>query len=126
GQGGKGQGGASDGDLFLEIDLLAHDLYAVDGKNLTLILPVTPWEAALGSSLEVSTLSGKVRLTIPSNSQSGKKFRLRGKGLGSDPSGDLYVVLKIVNPPVVTDQEKQSFDRLAELFDFNPRAEKVI
>src|SRR5690606_37925113 len=91
GQGGPGVGGGEPGDLFLEIELAPHPLYSVDGKNLTLTLPVAPWEAALGATVKVPTLAGPVNLKIPPNAQAGQKLRLKERGLPGDPPGDQYV-----------------------------------
>ena len=125
GQGNAGSGGGVRGDLFLEIEIKPHDIFEVQGKNLQLTLPVTPWEAALGANVEVPSPAGKVRLRIPQNSQSGKKFRLRGKGLPGNPPGDQYVILKIVNPVVTTETDKALFEQMKKTFHFNPRKEKV-
>ncbi|WP_299150878.1 DnaJ C-terminal domain-containing protein [uncultured Tateyamaria sp.] len=85
GQGMPGLRGA--GDLFLEITFAAHPVYRVDGRNLHLDLPVTPWEAALGGHVTMPTPEGKVDLRIPQNSRAGQKLRLRGKGLPGQPKG---------------------------------------
>jgi len=123
GQGAPGIGGGASGDLYLEVRLLPHPLYQVEDKNITLTLPLAPWEAALGAQVQVPTLGGKVRLNIPANSQSGQKLRLRGRGLpGSPPPGDQYVVLQIVNPPADSVAARELFRRMAGELDFNPRA----
>jgi curved DNA-binding protein len=82
------------------------------------VLPVTPWEAALGESVEVQTLGGKVNLKIPAGSQNGKRLRLKGRGLGN---GDQFVMLKLVNPPIESDADKAAYEALKEKFSFNPR-----
>ncbi|MDX1268360.1 MAG: DnaJ C-terminal domain-containing protein, partial [Oceanisphaera sp.] len=86
GQGGPGHSGGAAGDLFLEIELAPHPLFAVDGRDLLLTLPVAPWEAALGAKVEVPTLTGSVNLTVPKGSVGGKKLRLKGRGLGRNPT----------------------------------------
>jgi curved DNA-binding protein len=122
GQGNPGHGGAEAGDLLAKIHLAPHPLYSVENKDLTLIAPVTPWEAALGSKLAVPTLSGKKLVTIPANSQSGTKLRLGGLGLPGSPAGDFYVVLKIVVPPDVSDNAREKYSALAQEYStFNPR-----
>jgi curved DNA-binding protein len=122
GQGNPGYGGAEAGDLLAKIHLAPHPLYSVENKDLTLIAPVTPWEAALGSKLTVPTLGGRTRVTIPPNSQSGTKLRLAGLGLPGSPAGDFYVVLKIVVPPNVSDNAREKYAALAEEYStFNPR-----
>jgi curved DNA-binding protein len=123
GQGGPGYGGAENGDLLATIRLAPHPLYTVEDKNLTLVAPVAPWEAALGSKLTVPTLNGRTRVTIPAGSQTGAKLRLAGLGLPGTPPGDFFVVLKIVMPPHVTDKARAAYTELAQEFaDFNPRA----
>ena len=81
GQGAQGVAGGPPGDLFLEVAFEPHPLFGVDGRNITLELPITPWEAALGATVTVPTLGGKVDLKIPAGSQSGRKMRLKGRGL---------------------------------------------
>lgn len=122
GQGEPGSGPEHAGDLYLEIDFAEHALYDVDGNDITLVLPVAPWEAALGASVEVPTLGGKVNLKIPSNSQNGSKLRLKGRGLGS---GDQIVVLKIVNPRLESDKQKALFESMRDAFKFDPREKMV-
>lgn len=118
GQGEPAPGGSESGDLYLEINYAPHHLFDVDGNDITLVLPVSPWEAALGASVEVPTLGGKVNLKVPPNSQNGSKLRLKGRGLGA---GDQIVVLKLVNPRVVNDDEKALFESMGKKFAFNPR-----
>ena len=121
GQGGPGIGGGPNGDLYLEVELQKHPLYRVEGDDVYLDLPITPWEAALGAKVEVPTLKGKVALKIPPGSQSGKKLRLKGRGLGKIP-GDQYVVLQIHTPPADTDEKKAFYEEMARKMPFNPRA----
>ena len=122
GQGAPGIGGGASGDLYLEVWLLPHPLYQVEDKNITLTLPLAPWEAALGAQVQVPTLGGKVSLNIPANSQSGQKLRLRGRGLPGSPPGDQYVVLQIANPPADSVAARELFRHMAGELDFNPRA----
>jgi curved DNA-binding protein len=123
GQGQPGFGGADAGDLLLTIRLAPHPLYTVEGRNLTLVAPLAPWEAALGSKLTVPTPGGRTRVTVPAGSQSGSKLRLAGRGLPGAPPGDFFVVLKVVMPPNVTDKARGVYEDLArEYSDFNPRA----
>ena len=121
GQGGPGIGGGPNGDLYLEVELQNHPLYRVKGDDIYLDLPITPWEAALGAKVEVPTLKGKVALKIPPGSQSGKKLRIKGRGLGKIP-GDQYVVLQIHTPPADTDEKKAFYEEMARKMPFNPRA----
>jgi curved DNA-binding protein len=123
GQGAPGVGGGEPGDLFLEIEYAPHPHFSVDGKNILLTLPVTAWEAALGTTVEVPTLSGKVKLKIPASSNSGEKLRLKGKGLAGTSPGDQLVVLKIVLPKQHNEAAQALYKQLAEQeANFNPRA----
>jgi len=125
GKGAPGQGGAPDGDLYLNISLRPHDLFKVTGHNLYLEVPVTPWEAALGASVDIPTLAGKVSLKIPPGSRAGQKLRVRGRGLPrprSEEPGDLFAVLQVVTPSVLGEREKALYRELAEASSFNPRA----
>jgi len=120
GQGEPGAGKGDAGDLYLQIEYAPHPQFEVDGRDIVLVLPVTPWEAALGDNIEVPTLGGRVKLRIPANSQNGSRLRLKGKGLAK--TGDQIVVLKLVNPKATTDSERAAFESLATRFsDFNPR-----
>ncbi|NKC11369.1 MAG: DnaJ domain-containing protein [Gammaproteobacteria bacterium] len=109
-------------DLLLEIKLKAHEYFTVEGKDVHLILPLTPWEAALGAQVAVPTLGGKVDLRIPAGAKSGAKLRLKGRGLGQgDDAGDQFCVLSIALPPVRTEPEREAYLAMAQAFDFNPR-----
>jgi curved DNA-binding protein len=102
--------------------LVPHHLFDVQGINLLLTLPLTPWEAALGTKVEVPTLNGKINLNIPAQSQSGKKLRIKGKGLKSKSAqGDLLATIKIEIPPSTTNESKRLWEQLAEVEHFNPR-----
>jgi curved DNA-binding protein len=124
GQGGKGINGGPDGDLFLNVALHPHPLFRPTGHDLYLDLPLTPWEAALGATVEVPTLDGAVNLKVPPGSTTGGKLRLKGKGLAkpSGGHGDLYAIVQIVNPTVLNDRERELFRELAEQSKFDPRA----
>ncbi len=117
----RGQSGDG-GDLYLKIEIEKHPVYGVEGQDVLLTLPVSPWEAALGATVAVSTLGGKVNLKVPPNSQSGKKLRLKGRGLGE---GDQIVKLTIVNPEVKDDEARAAFEALAKQFDFDPRKRAI-
>jgi curved DNA-binding protein len=123
GQGAPGLGGGSRGDLYLEIVLQAHPWFHAEQRDIYLELPVTPWEAALGGTITVPTLGGKVELRIPSGSQSGSKLRLKGRGLPGNPPGDQYVVLRIVTPKADTPEAKALYQKMAEVIPMNPRKE---
>jgi curved DNA-binding protein len=123
GQGASGIGGGEPGDLFLEIEFAPHPHFSVEGKNLLLTLPITDWEAALGATVAVPTLSGKVNLKIPPGSSSGDKLRLKGKGLGSTSPGDQLVILKVVLPKHHDEVVQALYKQIAEhSAAFNPRA----
>ncbi|GAB6068102.1 DnaJ C-terminal domain-containing protein [Methylothermus subterraneus] len=122
GQGAPGMGGGPAGDLYLEVQFKPHRFFKVEGKDLYLDLPITPWEAALGAKIEVPTLEGKVALKLPPGSQTDQKLRLKGKGLGHPP-GDQYLILKIHTPPADTEAKKRFYAEMAKLMPFNPRRE---
>ncbi|MBD3611647.1 MAG: DnaJ domain-containing protein [Hydrogenovibrio crunogenus] len=122
GQGAPGYGGGPNGDLYLEVDLQNHPLYKVDGEDIILNLPLTPWEAALGTKAEIPTLKGKVNMNIPAGTQSGAKLRIKGRGLGKgDKAGNQYIVVQIHTPPADTDEAKAFYEKMAEEMPFNPR-----
>ncbi|CNH52472.1 curved DNA-binding protein [Yersinia pekkanenii] len=122
GQGAPGFAGGANGDLFLIIRLAPHPLFDVDGQNLQIVVPLAPWEAALGASVEIPTLTGKIALTIPAGSQSGQRLRIKGKGLVSKKgTGDLYAILKVVMPPKPDEKMRALWQQLSEQASFNPR-----
>ncbi|MBW6519737.1 MAG: DnaJ domain-containing protein [Desulfoarculaceae bacterium] len=122
GQGAGGSGQAGNGDLFLEIAFAPHRIFTVNKRDIQLLLPVTPWEAALGATIPVPTLGGTVDLKIPPGSQSGKKMRLKGRGLSSAAqSGHQYVILTIVTPEPVTEAQRKVYEEMARLMPTNPR-----
>ncbi|MBT8522768.1 DnaJ domain-containing protein [Polynucleobacter paneuropaeus] len=123
GQGGPGMGDGGAGDLYLEIDFHPSPLYKVDGKDIYLDLPMAPWEAALGKSVNIPTPAGStLELTIPPNTKSGRKMRLKGKGIPSKEPGDFYVVPNIVLPEAQSDAQKAAYQELEKAFDFKPRS----
>jgi curved DNA-binding protein len=123
GQGGKGANGGPDGDLYLDIVLHPHRLFRVDGHDLYLDLPLTPWEAALGATVEVPTLSGAVSLKVPAGTAAGQRLRLAKKGLPMPGGGEghLYAVVQIANPTVLDERERELFRQLAGHSKFDPR-----
>lgn len=122
GQGNPGQFGGTSGDLYLKIAMLPHRLYYLEGVNVVIDLALAPWEAALGTKLRVPTLDGPVELTIPPGVDSGRKFRLRGKGLGTGADkGDQLVKVRIKTPNTLSDKEKALWEQLAEASSFAPR-----
>jgi curved DNA-binding protein len=124
GQGEPATGGGRAGDLYLEVHLRPHRLYQVDGRDVTLTLPLAPWEAALGGGVAVPTLGGRVDMQVPAGAQSGQKLRLRGRGLPGTPPGDEYVQLKVVLPPANSPAARALYeDMRAKLASFDPRAD---
>ena len=124
GQGSQGQGGGPKGDLYLEVTIAPHRLFKVDGKNILLDLPISPWEAVLGAQVQVPTLGGQVTAKIPAGSQSGKKLRLKNRGLksNSNSAGDQIVNLQIVTPTSGNeDEDKKYYEEMEKRFDFDPR-----
>lgn len=118
-----GQGGGS-GDLLLNVKVVPDERFAVDGQNLSTLLLLAPWEAALGARVPVPTLEGTVTLTVPPGSSSGQKLRLKGRGLpgrGDSGSGDLVAELRIVLPKVTSPTEQELYKKLAESSNFDPR-----
>ncbi|PZN32378.1 MAG: cytochrome C biogenesis protein [Proteobacteria bacterium] len=123
GQGSAGVGGGPAGDLYLEIGLRPHRLFKVDGRDVTLELPVAPWEAALGATVQAPTLGGPVDLRIPAGARAGQKLRLKGRGLPGATPGDQFVVLKVVLPPADTPRARALYERMKEELPFDPRAD---
>jgi curved DNA-binding protein len=123
GQGGAGMNGTQPGDLYLHIRLRPHPVFSVRGDDVEIELPIAPWEAALGTKLEVPTIDGKVELTIPPGAQSGQRLRLRGQGLNKRKGGrgDQYVRLKIVAPKQISAEERRLYEQLRDVSRFDPR-----
>ncbi|HEY6553465.1 MAG TPA: DnaJ C-terminal domain-containing protein [Vicinamibacteria bacterium] len=125
GQGQPGMGGGA-GDLYLKIEIEPDPRYKVDGANLQTTVAVTPWEAALGGDAEVQTLDGPVRVKIPAGSSTGRKIRLRGRGLpqaggSAGDRGDLLAEIRIVVPETLSERERELFEQLAEASSFRAR-----
>ncbi len=115
---------SSGGDLLLKINLKKHPKYRLEGKNVYLDLPIAPWEAALGASITIDTLAGKLKLKIPEGSSSGKKMRLKGRGLPASKGvsvGDQLVVLQVEIPPADNDDKKDFYAEMEKKFDWSPR-----
>ena len=121
GQGAPGVGGGPPGDLYLEVHFKPHAFYRVEGRDLYLDLPIAPWEAALGATVKIPTPAGPVDLKIPPGSSSGRKLRLRGRGIPGNPPGDLYAVLQIVVPPAEDEEAKRLYREMARRLAFDPR-----
>jgi curved DNA-binding protein len=123
GQGSAGMGGGPAGDLYLEIGFEPHPLFAADGRDIVLTLPVAPWEAALGAVVPVPTLGGNVDMRIPAGARSGQKLRLKGRGLPGKPPGDQIVQTKIVIPPADSPRARELYEHMQRDLAFDPRAE---
>lgn len=121
GKGGPGINGGEAGDLYITVEYESGKNYHVEGGDVYLNVPIAPWEAALGESISVPTPGGNVKLKIPKGSATGKKLRLKGKGIPSKKPGDLYVVLTVVQPPADTDKARKIYEDMKTL-NFNPRA----
>ena len=123
GQGAAGHGGGPAGDLYLQIQVLPHPVFRLDGGDLYFDLPVAPWEAALGATVRAPTPDGHVQLSIPPHTLPGRLLRLKGKGMPGKVPGDLYAVVTISLPPAGSTPEKEAYDAFARAFaGFNPRA----
>lgn len=109
-----GQG--THGDLLLEIEYAAHPQFEVDGRNVIYVVPVAPWEAALGATVSIPTLGGPVDLRIPADSEAGRKLRLRGRGLPGTPPGDQIVELEVIAPRANNDAEREAYENMKKAF----------
>jgi len=123
GKGGKGLNGGRDGDLYLNIALHPHRLFRVSGHHLFLDLPLAPWEALLGTNVQVPTLAGSVSLKVPPGTHAGQQLRLAGRGLPKPHAGegDLFAIVQIAVPSVASERERALYRELAEVSTFNPR-----
>lgn len=122
GQGLPGIGGGAPGDLFLKVHVREDDRCRVHGRDVHMHVFVTPWEAALGAEIDVTTPGGTVKVAVPAGSVLGRKLRLRGKGIPGRSPGDLYLELDIAVPSAVTDEQKAAWAALAKAYPgFNPR-----
>ena len=121
GQGGVSVGGSTQGNLYLQVEFNAHALYSIEGQDVYLKIPVTPWEAELGSKIKIPTPTGTIQIKVPEKSTSGSKLRLKGRGIPAKQIGDLFVILQISLPPADTEKSKLFYQNMAKEFDFNPR-----
>lgn len=123
GQGQAGAAGGPNGDLLLEVAIRDDNRFKLDGRNVLHVLPIAPWEAALGATVPVPTLGGTVDLRIPAGSQSGRKLRLKGRGMPGPQPGDQLVELSIRTPPADDDKQRKAYEALHKQFaDYDPRA----
>ncbi|MFJ4989221.1 DnaJ C-terminal domain-containing protein [Streptomyces sp. NPDC088732] len=123
GQGGRGSGDAPPGDLYLRVRITPDPRFRLEGRDIHVVLPVTPWEAALGATVPVPTPGGTAKVTVPGGSSSGRRLRLRGEGMPHPrgAAGDLYAEVRIMVPPDVGDQERRLYEELAGVSSFDPR-----
>ncbi|MGW6646283.1 DnaJ C-terminal domain-containing protein [Streptomyces iakyrus] len=124
GEGGRGSGDAAAGDLYLRVRIQPHPRFRLDGRDVYVQLPVTPWEVALGATVPVPTPGGgTAKVTVPAGSSSGRRLRLRGEGMpnprGAD--GNLYAELRVMVPPKLSDRERELFEELAATSSYDPR-----
>ena len=122
GQGAPGYGGGAAGDLLLEVHFNPHQRFRVDGRHLHLILPVAPWEAALGANVDVNLIDGHLKVRIPEGTQSGRQLRLAGKGMPCQPPGDLLLDVQVVLPPVSDPKARRLYETMAKELVFDPRS----
>jgi curved DNA-binding protein len=123
GQGGSGSSGGQPGDLYLVVRIAPHPRYRLNGRDIILDLPVSPWEGALGATIPVTTPGGEVKVRVPAGSSTGRRLRLRGEGMPNPRGkpGDLYAEVKVMVPKKLTRRERELFEELAAVSDFDPR-----
>jgi DnaJ-class molecular chaperone len=126
GQGGRGSDGARPGDLYLVVRVAPHPRYRLVGRDLYVELRLAPWEAALGTSVPVETPAAEAKVKVPAGTSSGKRLRLRGRGLPNPrgKSGDLFAEARIMVPPRLSKAERDLFEQLAAVSDFEPRRQR--
>jgi molecular chaperone DnaJ len=116
GKGGPGRNGGPNGDLLVKVHVTRHPVFSRRGNDLTVTVPVSYTEAALGTKIEVPTLDGPVSIKIPAGTPSGKTFRVKGRGVKPErgTTGDLYARVEVLVPRRVSSEERQLLERLAE------------
>jgi curved DNA-binding protein len=126
GRGGQGPGDGAAGDLYLLVRIAPHPRYRVTGRDISVDLPLTPWEAALGASVPVPTPGGEAKVRVPAGSSTGRRLRLRGEGMPNPRGtpGDLYAELKIMVPRTLTPREQELFEELRKDSTFDPRRDR--
>ena len=124
GQGSPGLNGGPAGDLYLEVEFEPDARYGVEGRDVTQTVPIAPWEAALGATIELPTPSGRVEVNVPVGSNNGRKLRLKGRGIPGNPPGDLYLELELALPQANNEKARELYQTMAREFSsFNPRAQ---
>jgi curved DNA-binding protein len=123
GQGGHGSGGAARGDLHLIVRLTPDKRYRVEGRDIHVLLPLSPWEAALGTTVAIDTPGGETKVRVPPGTSSGRQLRLKGRGMPNPrgAAGHLFADVRIMVPPSLTEGERQLFEQLATISTFDPR-----
>src|SRR5690606_25853824 len=125
GQGEPGRDGAPPGDLFLRVRVLPHPRFEVEGTDLRTRIDIAPWEAALGASVDVPTLTGTAVVKVAPGTPSGRILRLRGQGLPREGGrGDLLLTVRITVPAAETDEERALWEQLARESKFRPRGQE--
>jgi curved DNA-binding protein len=125
GQGGRGSEGAPSGDLYLVVRIAPHPRYRVEGRDLSVELRLAPWEAALGASIVVDTPGGRATVKVPPGTSSGRRLRLRGRGLPNPRGrpGDLYAEARLMVPKQISKEERRLYEQLAKVSTFDPRSQ---
>jgi curved DNA-binding protein len=121
GQGSPGMGGGPPGDLYLEVHFKPHGRYRVEGRDVYATLPLAPWEAALGATVKAQVPDGALEVRVPEGMQSGRKLRLKGRGIPGSPPGDLYLVAEVVLPPANSPKARALYEQMARELAFDPR-----
>ncbi|VAW57571.1 DnaJ-class molecular chaperone CbpA [hydrothermal vent metagenome] len=121
-QGSPGMGNGPSGDLYLEIEFNPHSIYRVEGHDVYLDLPITPWEAALGANVKVPTPAGPIDLKITEGTPGKRKMRLKGRGIPSKTPGDFYVITELTLPPADSEEAKTLFQKMQQQLPYNPRS----
>jgi curved DNA-binding protein len=126
GKGGQGSGGGEAGDLYLIVRIAPHPRYRLEGRDLHMLLPLAPWEAALGSSVDIDTPGGPTTVTVPAGTSSHRRLRLKGRGLPSNRGkpGDLYAEAQIKVPKSPSAEERELFEQLGNVSTFDPRGSR--
>ncbi|MFE5409958.1 DnaJ C-terminal domain-containing protein [Microbacterium sp. NPDC056569] len=124
GQGGQGAGGGAPGDLYLIVRIAPHPRYRTDGRDVHVMLPIAPWEAALGASMPIETPGGRATVKVPAGTSSHRRLRLKGRGLPNSRGepGDLYAEAQIKLPKALSQQERRLFEQLGRESTFDPRS----
>jgi curved DNA-binding protein len=125
GQGGQGGQGGARGDLYLVVRIKPHPRFRLEGRDIYADLPIAPWEGALGATVPVMGPGGELKVTVPAGTSSGRRLRLAGEGMPNRKGkpGDLYAVVQIMVPKRLKKRERELFEELASVSNFDPRSE---